>query len=100
MNSKNFSFSFFFSFLVDGLPGHIPMCQIYLLAFLTCGVYWCMFMYCADITREFFVLTDRRLIRYVVQTRGFRTLPRLESREGGGSTDFRMEVTSWMMTSA
>lgn len=54
-------------------------------------------MYCAPIRREFYVLTDRRLLRLVLFTEGFKNLPRL-SADSDGKTRFQIEFTTWMMT--
>jgi len=89
--------------ILDGYAPRLKFCNfiIWVMSILTCGIYYCVarcqYDHCADIERQYFLLTDRRLIKYVLNTKGAKTVPDLEENEGSKS-EFRVTVNSYMLT--
>ena len=88
------------------LDGYAPVTKFCTgtVCFLSCvtlgiGYCWmrCQYDNCTPIVRNFYLLTDRRLIRYTLYTEGAKTVPKLEGDESGKS-QFSTEVHSWIMS--
>lgn len=89
--------------ILDGYsPGLVfCTCKVLVLSILTCGIYYCIarcqFDHCAVIVRQYFLLTDRRLIKYTLTTIGAKSVPDLEENEGS-KTQFEVMILSYMLT--
>lgn len=88
--------------ILDGYAPKIKFCTCFVICFsiATLGIGYCIlrcqYDHCAPIERVYYVLTDRRLIRYTLHTKGAKTVPKLQGDEEG-KTEFAMEISSWVM---
>ena len=88
--------------ILDGYSPKIKFCncRIWIMSIATCGIYYCIarcqYDHCAEIERSYYLLTDRRLIRYVLHTVGAKNTPDLEENDKG-KTQFTVSVESYIL---
>merc|ERR1719324_1370513 len=90
---------------MDGYAGKVTWCDctVCLCSICTLGIFacisYCNYAKCARVRRNFYLLTDRRLIQYSILTTGASTQVRFQGMQDGERTEFELELRSWVLTS-